>query len=245
MRDGRSPSPPTGTSSIANARVGVPGLPVIEVSGLTATSTSSCPSKAGTTKLTLTVAGTPVTIPDNPNHTIDLGVAKHVTNEQTERRRPTTARPDHPKHRSTPLCSPTPQGRRAQLWLYKASRRRMATARLSSYGPMSRRASDLCASASPTAEANASRASASCHGSPRSRWTAAARRWKWAASSDLPSARYISPVPLEVPDRSLRELSGTSGAPLCSLMMCSGYGTGAGRGAISRAKYEEMSSPIS
>ncbi len=57
---------------------------MIEVSGVTATSTSTCAASTGTTALKLTIAGTPVTIPDTPNHTIDLGAgARIVVNEQT------------------------------------------------------------------------------------------------------------------------------------------------------------------
>ncbi|UYQ62536.1 hypothetical protein OGH68_14295 [Streptomyces peucetius] len=52
---------------------------------MTATSTSSCTVKEGTTSLDLSIAGAPVTVPDTPNHTIDLGIgAKLVVNEQTQ-----------------------------------------------------------------------------------------------------------------------------------------------------------------
>jgi murein DD-endopeptidase MepM/ murein hydrolase activator NlpD len=79
------PGSATSTATLQEATVGLPGLPVIEASGLTASSTSTCATKEGSTKLTLTIAGTPVTVPDTPNHTIDLGIgAKLVTNEQTE-----------------------------------------------------------------------------------------------------------------------------------------------------------------
>lgn len=82
---GVGPNAATATSTVSKATVGLPGLPVIKVSGLTASSTSTCAAKEGSTKLTLNVAGTPVTVPDTPNYTIDLGVgAKIVTNEQTE-----------------------------------------------------------------------------------------------------------------------------------------------------------------
>ncbi|MCF3123663.1 hypothetical protein IPZ68_28730 [Streptomyces arenae] len=56
------PSGATATATLAEARVGVPGLPVVEVSGLTATSTSSCTAEEGSTKLTLKVAGIDVTL---------------------------------------------------------------------------------------------------------------------------------------------------------------------------------------
>ncbi|WP_406385242.1 choice-of-anchor P family protein [Streptomyces sp. NBC_01618] len=79
------PSSATATSTVSKATVGLPGLPVIQASGLTASSTSTCTLKKGSTALTLSIAGTPVTVPDTPNHTIDLGVGvKAVINEQTE-----------------------------------------------------------------------------------------------------------------------------------------------------------------
>ncbi|WP_199566906.1 choice-of-anchor P family protein [Streptomyces triticagri] len=78
------PSSVTASAELTDAHIGVPGLPVIEGSGLTAESTSSCTGSEGSTSLTLTIAGSPVTVPDTPNHTIDLGLAKIVTNEQTE-----------------------------------------------------------------------------------------------------------------------------------------------------------------
>ncbi|WP_137994859.1 M23 family metallopeptidase [Streptomyces vilmorinianum] len=79
------PSTATASATLAEATVGLPGLPVVRLSGVTATSTSSCTAKEGSTELDLSIAGTPVTVPDTPNHTIDLGVgAKIVVNEQTE-----------------------------------------------------------------------------------------------------------------------------------------------------------------
>jgi hypothetical protein len=78
------PSTSTAKATVAKAAVGLPGLPVIEVSGVTATSTSTCEASTGKTDLKLTIAGTPVTVPDTPNYAIDLGAgAKIVVNEQT------------------------------------------------------------------------------------------------------------------------------------------------------------------
>ncbi|MFF4276452.1 choice-of-anchor P family protein [Streptomyces sp. NPDC001536] len=78
------PSTSTAKSTLARLSLGLPGLPVIEATGITATSTSTCTASTGTTDLKLTIAGTPVTVPDAPNHTIDLGAgAKIVVNEQT------------------------------------------------------------------------------------------------------------------------------------------------------------------
>lgn len=79
------PSRSTAKSTLAKAAVGLPGLPVIEVSGVTATSTSTCEASTGTTDLKLSIAGTPVTVPDTPNYAIDLGAgAKLVVNEQVK-----------------------------------------------------------------------------------------------------------------------------------------------------------------
>ncbi|MCX5361724.1 DUF1906 domain-containing protein [Streptomyces sp. NBC_00124] len=77
------PSGSTSTATVEDARIGLPGLPVVALSGVTATSTSSCTATTGSTDLSLTVAGTPVEIGDVPNYSIDLGpAAKLVLNEQ-------------------------------------------------------------------------------------------------------------------------------------------------------------------
>ncbi|MES5824303.1 choice-of-anchor P family protein [Streptomyces sp. RG80] len=77
------PSSSTATATVEDARIGLPGLPVVALSGVTATSTSSCTAATGSTDLSLTVAGTPVEIGDVPNYTVDLGpAAKLVLNEQ-------------------------------------------------------------------------------------------------------------------------------------------------------------------
>jgi hypothetical protein len=76
------PSKATATASVAKARIGITGLPVVEVSGLTATSASSCAAQQGSTSLTLKIAGAVVSVPDTANHTIDLGLARLVVNEQ-------------------------------------------------------------------------------------------------------------------------------------------------------------------
>lgn len=78
------PSGATATASVEEARIGLPGLPVVALSGVKATSTSSCTGATGGTELTLTVAGTPVEVGEVPNVTVDLGLgAKLVVNEQT------------------------------------------------------------------------------------------------------------------------------------------------------------------
>jgi hypothetical protein len=79
-----NPGTSKATATVANATIGVPGIPVISVSGLTATSTSTCTSATGTTTLTLKIGGVPVTVPATPNFRIGLaGGAQLVINEQT------------------------------------------------------------------------------------------------------------------------------------------------------------------
>ncbi|MFF0266749.1 choice-of-anchor P family protein [Kribbella sp. NPDC004536] len=77
------PSTATAVSTADSVRIGIPGLDVIEVSGLIATSTSTCSTATGTTALTLKVAGKPVAVTGAPNSGIDLGgTARLVINEQ-------------------------------------------------------------------------------------------------------------------------------------------------------------------
>jgi len=68
---------------VSDAKIGVLGLPLIEISGLTATSTSTCDSATGNVTLKLLVAGAPVTVTTTPNSGIDLGGgARLIVNEQ-------------------------------------------------------------------------------------------------------------------------------------------------------------------
>ncbi|WP_258314684.1 choice-of-anchor P family protein [Streptomyces sp. Act143] len=77
------PSSATSTATVEDARIGLPGLPVVALSGVTATATGSCTATTGTADLKLTIAGTPVDVGDLPNYAIDLGpAAKLVINEQ-------------------------------------------------------------------------------------------------------------------------------------------------------------------
>jgi len=77
------PNSSTATSTVADARIGLAGLPVVQITGLTAESTSTCSASTGSVGLHLTIGGTPVVVPDTPNHSIDLGAgAKLVVNEQ-------------------------------------------------------------------------------------------------------------------------------------------------------------------
>ena len=78
-----APGTVTASSTVAQARVGLPGVPLIEVSGLTATSTSQCGKAEGGTTLTLRIAGVPVTVSSDPNTEIPLvGGGRLIVNEQ-------------------------------------------------------------------------------------------------------------------------------------------------------------------
>jgi hypothetical protein len=78
-----NPGTVTSTATVAEATIGLPGVPVIKISGLTATSTSRCAQATGTTTLTLTIGGVPTTVPTAPNSGIDLpGGARLIVNEQ-------------------------------------------------------------------------------------------------------------------------------------------------------------------
>jgi hypothetical protein len=78
-----NPGTATATATIADATIGVPGLPVIAVTQASATSISTCGSASGTVALNLTVGGVTVAVPAGPNRTITLsGGARLVVNEQ-------------------------------------------------------------------------------------------------------------------------------------------------------------------
>ncbi|MFF4059211.1 choice-of-anchor P family protein [Streptomyces sp. NPDC001668] len=78
-----APGKVTATSTVAQARIGLPGVPLIEVSGLTATSSSQCGKTTGSTALTLKIAGVPVTVSGDPNTEIPLvGGGRLIVNEQ-------------------------------------------------------------------------------------------------------------------------------------------------------------------
>ena len=79
-----APGTSTTTATVQNATIGLPGLPAIGISGLTATSVSSCTATHGSAKISLTIAGAPVTVSTAPNSVIGLpGGARLVINEQT------------------------------------------------------------------------------------------------------------------------------------------------------------------
>ncbi|WP_307795685.1 choice-of-anchor P family protein [Actinacidiphila acididurans] len=67
-----SPGTVRAEARLQSVRIGLPGLPLIELSGITATSTSTCESAHGSATLTLTVAGRPIPVPARPNTTLGL-----------------------------------------------------------------------------------------------------------------------------------------------------------------------------
>ncbi len=79
-----NPGTSTATSTVGDTRIGIPGLPVIEVSGVTATSATSCSAAHGSATLKLTIGGATVTVPTAPNSAIGLpGGAQLIVNEQS------------------------------------------------------------------------------------------------------------------------------------------------------------------
>jgi hypothetical protein len=81
-----APGTSTSTTTVERTRIGLPGLPVIDVRGATARSTSTCGSggsAAGSTDIELYVGGRRVPTTTEVNVEIDLpGVARLVVNEQ-------------------------------------------------------------------------------------------------------------------------------------------------------------------
>jgi subtilisin family serine protease len=81
-----APGTSVATASVDEVRIGIPGLPVIEVENATAQATSTCAgdgSATGTTEMTLRVGGEVIEIGTEPNAVVELpGVARIVVNEQ-------------------------------------------------------------------------------------------------------------------------------------------------------------------
>jgi O-glycosyl hydrolase len=78
-----APGTSIATSTVAHVTIGIPGVSLIEISGATASSTSTCGSATGSTSLTLRIAGTPLTVPTPPNSEIDLpDGTRLIINEQ-------------------------------------------------------------------------------------------------------------------------------------------------------------------
>lgn len=77
-----APGTSRATATVENATIGLPGLPVIEIEGATARSTSTCGAATGKTDLRLRVAGKLIDVTGEPNAVIDLpGAARLVINE--------------------------------------------------------------------------------------------------------------------------------------------------------------------
>lgn len=81
-----APGTSVATTTVDEVRIGIPGLPVIEVENATARATSTCAgdgSATGTTEMTLRVGGRVIDIGTEPNTVVELpGVARIVVNEQ-------------------------------------------------------------------------------------------------------------------------------------------------------------------
>ena len=81
-----APGTSVASTSVDEVRIGIPGLPVIEVENATATSTSTCAdggSTEGGTQMTLRIGGEEIEIGAEPNTEIGLGgLARIVINEQ-------------------------------------------------------------------------------------------------------------------------------------------------------------------
>ena len=77
------PGAATATSSVEKVTIGLPGVGLVGISGLTATARSRCGAATGTTTLALTVGGARVTVPTGPNSVVNLPAGgRIVVNEQ-------------------------------------------------------------------------------------------------------------------------------------------------------------------
>jgi hypothetical protein len=78
-----APGTVTATSSVEQASIGLPGLPVIDIAGLTTTATGTCDALTGSTSLTLTIGGIATPVRATPNTVIDVAAGVRLTiNEQ-------------------------------------------------------------------------------------------------------------------------------------------------------------------
>lgn len=79
-----APGTSTATATVQNISIGLPGLPVIGISGLTANSRTTCTGSTGSATLTLTLDGKLVTIPAGPDTAIPLPAgARLIIDEQS------------------------------------------------------------------------------------------------------------------------------------------------------------------
>ena len=78
-----APGTSTATATVSDVTVGLPGVPVIELSGVRATSTSTCGSASGTVSVTVRVAGARVAVPTAAGSGVRLpGGTRLSVNEQ-------------------------------------------------------------------------------------------------------------------------------------------------------------------
>ncbi|MET7617887.1 Ig-like domain-containing protein [Streptomyces sp. NPDC005408] len=79
-----APGTSRATSKIEKVHVGLPGVPVIDISGVTAESKTTCAAATGSATMTLRIAGAQVTVPTEPNSTVALpGGGRIIVNEQS------------------------------------------------------------------------------------------------------------------------------------------------------------------
>lgn len=80
-----APGTSTGTSTVQDVSIGIPGLPVIKATAIKSVSTTTCAASSGTVTIeNLTIGGIAVNTHVGPNTGIDLGAgAKLLLNEQT------------------------------------------------------------------------------------------------------------------------------------------------------------------
>ncbi|MCD0445832.1 Ig-like domain-containing protein [Glycomyces sp. A-F 0318] len=78
-----TPGTITTVASTEHATIGLPGLPVIDIAGLTTTATATCEAVTGSTSLTLSIGGVATPVPTTPNTVIDIAAGVRLTlNEQ-------------------------------------------------------------------------------------------------------------------------------------------------------------------
>jgi hypothetical protein len=78
-----APGTSTATATLQGVTIGLAGLPLIGISGLTATSRSTCSDASGSATLTLTLDGNQATLPTGPNGVVPLpGGVRLIINEQ-------------------------------------------------------------------------------------------------------------------------------------------------------------------
>ena len=78
-----NPGVATATATVQETSIGLPGLPVIGLSGVRAEAVARCGGATGSTRVTVTVGGAPVEVSGAPNSTVALpDGSRLVINEQ-------------------------------------------------------------------------------------------------------------------------------------------------------------------